>query len=97
LTSFKVSVGSRSTSLSRLELVGVHTQTHGTTSFSPVEAGLLENDIQSFSLGLLLDETRSRDDHSVDVLGNLGGSIGLLSGENDSSGRSEIFDSTVGT
>ena len=93
LTTLEVPVGRRRASLLRLELIGVHSEAHRTSSFPPIPTGSLEDDVETFGLSLLLDETRSRDDHGVDV-GRNGGS--RRKGEDDGCCCSEILDSRVG-
>ena len=95
LTALEVTVRGRGAALSRLELVGVHAETHRATSLTPVEAGLLEDDVETLSLGLALDETGAGDDHGVDALSDLGGATVLAGGDNDASGRAHVLNTTV--
>jgi hypothetical protein len=94
LTTFKVPVRGRSTPLLRFQLIRVHSETHGTPSLSPIKPSALEDDIDPLGLGLLLDQSGSRDDHGVDPLGDLGI---LASREDDLGSRPQILDSSVGT
>lgn len=93
LSTLKVSVRRARTPLLRLELIRVHSETHRAPSLSPVPTSLLEDDVETLSLSLLLDETGSRDDHGVDVRRD--GRAGRK-GKDDGGGSSEILDSGVG-
>src|SRR5690606_41503126 len=65
LTTLEVAVGGRGAVLARLQTIGVHGQTHGATRIAPLEAGCFEDQIQTFTLGLLLDQTGTRHPHCL--------------------------------
>src|SRR4051795_5627934 len=68
LTTLEVSVRRRGAALSRLELVGVHAQTHRATGVAPFRAGLFEHDVQPLLFGLQPDAHRTRhDEHAYAV------------------------------
>ena len=72
LATLEVTVRGTGTALLRRENVWVHTETHGATGLTPFKACIFEDLVEAFTLSLLLDQARSRDDHStLDVLGNL--------------------------
>src|ERR1039458_1799854 len=60
LTSFKVAVGSRDAVLAGLQLVSIHSDTHGAAGLAPLRAGLAEDPVQSLRLGLAFDRLRAR-------------------------------------
>ncbi|MCY1455527.1 hypothetical protein D9M71_726650 [compost metagenome] len=71
LTSFKVTVGSGCTALARIKAVVVHAETHGAAGVAPFEAGIDEGAINSFGLGLPLDQPGARYDQCLgDVAGD---------------------------
>ena len=65
LTAFKVTVGGTGTSLLGREDIGVHTQAHGASRLSPIETGIGEDLVKALSFGLLLNQTRPRDNHGM--------------------------------
>src|SRR5436305_118847 len=71
LAALEVPVGGARDALARTGDVRVHAQTHGATCAAPVEAGAPEHLIQALTLGLELHLGRPRDDHGVDVAGDL--------------------------
>ena len=66
LTAFKIAVAGRSAALTRLKRVGVHGQTHGTAGLTPLEAGVLKNNVKPFVLGLLFNQAGARHHQGVD-------------------------------
>jgi len=79
------------TTLTRRKPVGVHRKAHGTTRLTPFEASRPEIAVQSFGLGLLLDEARAGDDDPpADV-------VGLLPPFQHRRGGAQIFYAAVGT
>src|SRR5690606_34429673 len=75
LTTLEVAVGGRGAVLARLQTIGVHGQTHGATRIAPLEAGSLEDQVQTFTLGLLLDPPGTRHHH---CLLDAGGALATL-------------------
>src|SRR5437660_8375674 len=67
LASFEVSIGRRSTTFSRRELVGVHCKTHRAARLAPVETGGREYLVEAFGFRLQLHETRARHYHGADI------------------------------
>ncbi len=67
LSAFKISVAGRGASLTGFQFVRIHCQAHAAARFAPFETGFDEDFIQSFFLGLLLDQSAPRHDHRVDV------------------------------
>src|SRR5690348_14574687 len=67
LPALEIAVGRRGAALARLELVGVHREAHRATRLAPFEAGFDEDLVETFFLGLLLDESRARHDECVDA------------------------------
>src|SRR3990170_1860440 len=67
LAAFEIAVGGRGAPLARLQLVRVHRQAHAATRLAPLEAGLLEDAVEAFPLGLLLHESATGHDHRADV------------------------------
>ena len=59
LAAFEIAVRRRRAALARLQPVGVHRQAHRAARLAPFEAGVAENLVQAFALGLLLDQARS--------------------------------------
>lgn len=85
LATLEVTVGGGSATLLRGENIGVHTQTHRATSLTPLEASIGENLVQALSLSLLLDQTRTGNDHGAQnvrsnllAVDNLGSSAKIL-------------------
>src|SRR5207248_1076174 len=62
LPALEVSVRSRSAALTRREAIGVHPEAHRAARLAPLEAGVAEDAIQSFALGLPLYQAGARDD-----------------------------------
>src|SRR2546429_681905 len=57
----------RGAALARLEAVLIHGQAHRAAGLAPLHAGVLEDPVQPFPLGLLLHQTRARYDHGPDT------------------------------
>jgi hypothetical protein len=55
LTPFEVPITRRRATLTRLQNVGVHSQTHRTSSFAPFESGFTKNSIEPFRLRFALN------------------------------------------
>lgn len=90
LATFEVTVGGTGAAFLGGENVGVHAQAHGATSLTPFEAGVSENLVEAFGLGLLFDKTGAGNDHgTLDVGGN-------LLAANNLGGGAEILDTGVG-
>ena len=89
LAAFEVAVAGRRAALARSELVGIHGEAHRAAGLAPVEAGLDEDLVEAFRIGLLLDESGARHDeraHAVCDLVALG----------DGGRRPKVFDAAVG-
>jgi hypothetical protein len=71
LSTLKVSVTSRSASLTGAERIGVHAQAHAAASLPPLKTSSREDLIEAFCFGLPFDPATSGHDHRMDVLGNL--------------------------
>ena len=71
LASFEISIAGRSATFAWLQHVGIHRQTHAAAGFPPFESRFFEHTIEPFFFGLLFHQTRTRDDHRVDRLGDL--------------------------
>src|SRR5262245_12066638 len=56
LAAFEVAVRGRGAALARCELVGIHRKAHGAARLAPFEAGLDEDLVEAFGLGLLLHQ-----------------------------------------
>src|SRR5262245_6379706 len=67
LPPLEIAVRGRGATLLRLQLVGIHREAHGAARLAPVEAGLDEDLVEAFRLGLLLHQARARHDHRVDA------------------------------
>lgn len=85
LTALKVAVGGTSASLTGRQDIGVHTQAHGATGLSPLEASIDEDLVEALGLSLTLDQTGTRNNHgTLDVgrnllaLDNVGGRAQVL-------------------
>src|SRR5512139_3198422 len=89
LAAFEVAVRGGRAALPRLQLVGVHPQTHGAPCSAPLSAGLLEDHVETFVLGLEPDPHRARDYEQAGVLVDLV-TLDLLCG------GTEVLDATVG-
>src|SRR5262245_37905893 len=63
LSSFEISIAGGSTPLAWFELVRVHCQAHAATRFSPFEAGVTEDTIESLLFGLRLYLAAARHHH----------------------------------
>ncbi len=70
LTALEVAVGGRGAALARLQPVVVHGKAHGAARLAPVEAGRLEDHVQTFLFGLFLHEAGARNDHGADSGGH---------------------------
>src|SRR5437764_318705 len=60
LASLEVAVGGRGATLSRRKTVRVHAEAHRAAGLAPFEARFAEDAIETFALGLLLDQARAR-------------------------------------
>src|SRR5262245_11811598 len=89
LPALEVAVRGRGASLAGRELVGIHGEAHGAAGLAPLEAGLDEDLVEPFGLGLLLHQPGARHDHGVDA-GLYGLAVGHLGGS------AQILDATVG-
>src|SRR6185437_11977502 len=87
LAADEVAVRGRSDALSRDADVAIDADAHGASGLAPFEAGLAEDLVQAFRLGLLLDQARARD--------NPGRHLGL-SALGDLGGHAQVLDATVG-
>src|SRR5215471_6560565 len=67
LAALEIAVRGRGAALARRELVRVHGEAHRAARLAPLEAGLDEDLVESFGLGLLLHDARTRNHHGVDV------------------------------
>src|ERR1700727_2891195 len=93
LAAFEVAVASTRTSLSRCQLIWVHARTHRASGLTPVKSSALENGIQPFGFGVLLDKTRTWYNHSVHVRCN----FGVRAGSQDNFGSgAQVLDSAIG-
>src|SRR6266545_119249 len=54
LPSLEIAVRGRGAALPRLKAIGVHGQAHRAAGFAPLEAGVLEDPVEAFALGLRL-------------------------------------------
>src|SRR4030095_14350142 len=63
LAALEVAVRRRRATLARLEPVVVHRKAHRAARLAPFESRIAEHAVQSFTLGLCLHESRSRNDH----------------------------------
>ena len=72
-----------------LKLIGVHTQTHRTSGFSPLKSGGQKDCVETFFFSLLLHSMRSRNDERSHTASD------VLSSSDVGSGA-EIFDSRIG-
>src|ERR1700681_1518131 len=66
LPSFKIAVAGGGTALTRLQDIGIHSQAHRASRFTPLEAGIQKNPMQAFLLGCSLHGLRSRHHHRPD-------------------------------
>src|SRR5258708_220040 len=89
LTPLQVPVRSAGTPLCRRDPVRVHTQTHRTAWFAPFEAGLEQDTIETFLLGLSLHKAGGRHDKRPHADRHR-----AIPG--DRGGRADILDATVG-
>src|SRR3569833_4456366 len=67
LPALEVAVRGRGAALLRLQLVWVHGQAHRAARLAPDETGLDEDLVEPLGLCLLLDDTRARHDHGIDM------------------------------
>src|SRR5260370_16619822 len=65
LAAFEIAVAGGGATLSGTQNVGVHPQAHRTSGLAPLEAGILENLVETFLLGAVLHVLRSRNHHSA--------------------------------
>ena len=86
---FEIAVRGRGAALARLELVGVHREAHRAARLAPFEAGLDEDLVEPFLLGLVLHQARARHDQRVDA----GRDLAALG---DRGGGAQILDAAVG-
>src|SRR5260370_29309413 len=67
LAAFEIAVAGGGATLSGTQNVGVHPQAHRTSGLAPLEAGILENLVETFLLGGVLHVLRSRNHHSANA------------------------------
>src|ERR1700727_3080649 len=89
LAALEIAVRGRGATLARLELVGVHGEAHRAAGLAPLEASGEEDLVETLSLGLRLDQARSRHDHRVDALAD-------LMAIRDRGGGAQILDAAIG-
>ena len=89
LAAFEVAVGGGGAAFAGLEDVGVHSEAHGAAGLAPVEAGVAEDFVEAFALGLCLDLLGAGDDHGADG----GGDVVTA---HDLGGGAEVFYAGVG-
>src|SRR5437660_12484289 len=90
LSSFEVAVAGRSTTLTGLQNVRIHSETHRTSRFTPLESGIEKNPIQTFGFRGMFHALRTRHNHRAD------GFVALVSPDN-SRGCAQVFDARVRT
>ena len=90
LAAFKVAIRCGRTTLTRLETVGIHGQTHGTTRITPFKTGIQKDFVQAFFFGLSLDQTGPGHHHGLLDVG------GHTLAANDRSGFTDVFNARVG-
>ena len=73
-----------------LQFVGVHGQAHTAASLSPFETGFGKYSVQTFLLGLLLDDPAAGDNHGADAIVNFFAAY-------DFGGSTQILDPRIGT
>ena len=71
LTALEVAVAGAGRALAGLELVGVHGQAHAASRLPPFGAGLLEDAVQAFRLGLVSDRLAAGHDQGLHACGRL--------------------------
>ena len=89
LPALEVAVGRRGAALSGLEGVGVHAQAHRAAGTAPLGAGLLEDHVEPFVLGLQPDPHRTGYDEQAGVLVD-------LAALDDLGGEPQVLDPAVG-
>src|SRR3546814_12245740 len=90
LASYEIPVRCGSAAFAGGHLVGVHRQAHRAPRLAPFEAGVDENAIEPFLLGLALDQSRSGHDQRAHP-------IGLVPAVSDQRSRANItIGSTLG-
>src|SRR5262245_38469274 len=65
LPALEIAVGGGGATLARLELIGVHTQTHRAACLAPFKTGIQEDVVEPLLFGLLFHQTRTRHDHGI--------------------------------
>src|ERR1051326_8811703 len=65
LPAFKIAVAGGSTTLARLQPVGIHAQAHGAAGFAPLKSCFSKDAVQSFLLRRPLHLLRARNNHSL--------------------------------
>ena len=84
LATFEVSIRRRRTALTGGELIRVHPQAHRAAWFTPLEAGVAKDGVETLEFSLLLDAMRPRYDKgphaavNVVPLGDTGGGAKVL-------------------
>jgi hypothetical protein len=91
LASLKISVTRTRASLTGLEPIIVHRQTHRTTRFTPLKTRIPKDSIQSLGLGLCLDQSGPWYDQ------DLPHGIGFATTPRDPGSRTQILDSGIRT
>ena len=89
LAALEIAVAGRGAALARLQLVGVHRQTHRAACQTPLEPRVEENLRQPFRFGLRPHQTRARHHHRAQALLDL---VALQ----DGGGGAQILDPAVG-
>ena len=93
LSSFEITIGSGSTTLTRFQTIGIHRQTHGATRLTPFKPRVFENHVQTFGLGLLFHQTRTRHNQCLfDIARHL-----LTQAFDHPRGGTHVFNTAVGT
>ena len=89
LTALEVAVAGAGRALAGPELVGVHGQAHAASGLPPFGAGLEEDAVQAFRLGLVPDSLAAGHDQGLHAGGR-------LSSLEDPGRRPQVFDPAVG-
>ena len=56
LATLEIAIAGRGATLTRLQSISIHGQTHRAAWFTPLESSRLEDDVQTFAFGLFLDQ-----------------------------------------
>lgn len=70
LAAFKISVGCGGTTISSRELIVIHTKAKGTTGIAPFASGLDKDLVQSFALGLRLNQSGAGNHQNLNTVSN---------------------------